>query len=73
MDHLSSFHPSNLLHTQEAIRQYRPGGFHSVRLDDTFKDGRYQVRHKLGWGGGILDRWRETTCMFKLNNLIPRP
>jgi hypothetical protein len=51
MDHLSSFHPSDLLYTQEEIRRYRSGGFHLVRLDDTFKDGRYQVRHKLGWGG----------------------
>jgi serine/threonine-protein kinase SRPK3 len=51
MDHLSNFHHSDLLHTQEAIRHYRSSGFHPVRLDDTFKDGRYQVRHKLGWGG----------------------
>ncbi|CZT02211.1 related to dis1-suppressing protein kinase dsk1 [Rhynchosporium agropyri] len=30
---------------------YRPGGFHPVHLDDTFKKGRYTVIHKLGYGG----------------------
>ncbi|KAK4154909.1 kinase-like domain-containing protein [Chaetomidium leptoderma] len=51
MDSLGWFQPSNLLHTQEVMRLYRPGGFHPVRLGDTFKDGRYTVHHKLGWGG----------------------
>lgn len=72
MDYLSSFHPSNLLHTQEEMRRYRSGGFHPVRLDDTFKDGRYQIRHKLGWGGSRLFGSRETTCMFTLT-ISPHP
>jgi len=33
------------------MSRYRPGGFHPVKLGDTFKDGRYKVYHKLGWGG----------------------
>ncbi|KAH6846962.1 kinase-like domain-containing protein [Chaetomium sp. MPI-CAGE-AT-0009] len=33
------------------MKRYRPGGFHPVCLGDTFKDGRYKVYHKLGWGG----------------------
>jgi serine/threonine protein kinase len=35
----------------ESMSGYRPGGFHPVRLGDTFKDGRYKIHHKLGWGG----------------------
>lgn len=50
MDDLSQFEPSNLLYTQERIQNYRPGGFHPVSLGDTFKDGRYKVHHKLGFG-----------------------
>ncbi|KAN0116899.1 kinase-like protein [Hyaloscypha variabilis] len=30
---------------------YRPGGFHPVHLNDTFKKERYTVIHKLGHGG----------------------
>ena len=51
MDDLSGFEPSNLLHTQERMERYRPGGFHPVKLGDTFSGGRYKVHHKLGWGG----------------------
>lgn len=51
MDNLDLFKPSNLLHTQEKMSRYRPGGFHPVRLGDTFNAGRYKVHHKLGWGG----------------------
>lgn len=29
---------------------YKPGGYHAVRLGDTFKNGRYVVVKKLGWG-----------------------
>ncbi len=42
---------SNLLYDQENIQSYCAGGFHPVCLGDTFKDGRYEVVHKLGWGG----------------------
>lgn len=51
MADLSMYRPSDLLHTQEELSNYQPGGFHPVRLDDTFKDCRYKIRHKLGWGG----------------------
>lgn len=51
MDNPDLFEPSNLLYTQERMRGYRQGGFHPVSLGDTFKDGRYMVHHKLGWGG----------------------
>jgi len=36
MDHLSSFHPSDLLHTQEEIRRYRSGSFHPVNHKQDF-------------------------------------
>lgn len=35
----------------EPPEDYRTGGFHPVALGDTFQDGRFVVRHKLGFGG----------------------
>ncbi|KAK4235542.1 kinase-like domain-containing protein [Achaetomium macrosporum] len=34
----------------ESLYGYRPGGFHPVSLGDTFRDGRYEIRRKLGFG-----------------------
>ncbi|KAL4945101.1 hypothetical protein BDV06DRAFT_219633 [Aspergillus oleicola] len=51
MQALSVYHQHNLLYTQEALSRYKPGGYHPVALGDTFKNGRYTVHHKLGWGG----------------------
>ncbi|KAG8422655.1 hypothetical protein J3459_010164 [Metarhizium acridum] len=51
MDRLTTEPRSNLLHDQERILSYRPGGYHPVCLGDTFKNKRYKVVHKLGWGG----------------------
>lgn len=48
---LSLFYQSNLLYTQESLSRYQCGGYHPVTLGDIFKDGRYKVHHKLGWGG----------------------
>lgn len=35
----------------EPLHRYRPGGYHPVHLGDSLKDGRYQIIHKLGFGG----------------------
>ena len=35
----------------EPLERYRRGGYHPTHLGDIFKDGRYKVIHKLGWGG----------------------
>ncbi|KAI0809735.1 kinase-like protein [Xylaria sp. FL0064] len=35
----------------EDLEKYTAGGFHPVNLGDTFRGGRYTVRHKLGYGG----------------------
>lgn len=35
----------------EPIHRYLLGGYHPIVLGDLFKDGRYIVLHKLGWGG----------------------
>ncbi|KAK0391163.1 hypothetical protein NLU13_0664 [Sarocladium strictum] len=43
--------PSNILYNQEKVSRYRPGGYHPVCLGDRFKEGRYRIAHKLGWGG----------------------
>lgn len=50
MDDLSVYRQCDLLYNQEKLSRYRPGGYHPVRLGDTFKDSRYEVHHKLGWG-----------------------
>lgn len=42
---------SNLIYDQERLDRYCEGGYHPVNLGDKFKDGRYEVVHKLGWGG----------------------
>jgi serine/threonine-protein kinase SRPK3 len=51
MDNVSIYQPCDLLYTQEKLSRYRPGGYHPVCLGDCFKDGRYEIYHKLGWGG----------------------
>jgi hypothetical protein len=53
MDGSAAYSPSSLglLFTEEPVSKYRPGGYHPVCLGDTFKDRRYEVYHKLGWGG----------------------
>ncbi|KAJ8570793.1 hypothetical protein K7X08_037765 [Anisodus acutangulus] len=34
----------------EGTDDYRRGGYHAVRIGDTFEGGRYVVQSKLGWG-----------------------
>jgi len=41
----------HLMLKEESALDYKPGGYHPVILGDTFKDGRYIIRQKLGWGG----------------------
>jgi hypothetical protein len=48
---LSDFYQNNLLHTQEELSTYKLGGYHPVTLGDTFENGRYEIHHKLGFGG----------------------
>lgn len=43
--------PSGRIHPHEPLWHYAPGGFHPTALGDTFKDGRYVVHRKLGFGG----------------------
>jgi serine/threonine-protein kinase SRPK3 len=57
--------PNGLRSSQEKLSGYRPGGYHPVCLGDTFKDGRYEIFHKLGWGKSStvwLARDRESQC-----------
>ncbi|KAK7262222.1 hypothetical protein RJT34_29785 [Clitoria ternatea] len=35
---------------EECMEDYRRGGYHSVQIGDTFKNGSYVVLSKLGWG-----------------------
>jgi serine/threonine-protein kinase SRPK3 len=49
---LENLYPDCLeIFPHEALEKYNPGGFHPVNLGDTFQDGRYTIRHKLGYGG----------------------
>ncbi|EOA20351.1 hypothetical protein CARUB_v10000659mg [Capsella rubella] len=34
----------------EGTEDYRRGGYHAVRVGDTFKNGSYVIQSKLGWG-----------------------
>ncbi|XP_047338920.1 SRSF protein kinase 1-like [Impatiens glandulifera] len=34
----------------ECVESYRKGGYHAVRIGDTFSRGRYIAQRKLGWG-----------------------
>ncbi|KAK1262917.1 Serine/threonine-protein kinase AFC3 [Acorus gramineus] len=34
----------------EGTEEYRRGGYHAVRIGDSFKSGAYVVQSKLGWG-----------------------
>lgn len=38
----------------EELEAYTPGGFHPTDIGDQFCDGRYEVVHKLGYGGYSL-------------------
>ncbi|KAJ1674685.1 hypothetical protein EV182_002776, partial [Spiromyces aspiralis] len=35
---------------EEDVEDYRKGGYHPIVLGDKFKDGRYTIVRKLGWG-----------------------
>ena len=35
---------------EEDFEDYCKGGYHPVKIGDTFNDGRYTVVRKLGWG-----------------------
>ncbi|CDZ96412.1 srsf protein kinase 2 [Phaffia rhodozyma] len=35
---------------EEDLEGYRQGGYHPVRIGDLYKDGRYVIIRKLGWG-----------------------
>ncbi|OVA19437.1 Protein kinase domain [Macleaya cordata] len=41
---------SDFTSEDEGTEDYRRGGYHAVRIGDTFKGGCYVVQSKLGWG-----------------------
>ncbi|KAL9125156.1 MAG: hypothetical protein Q9217_005595 [Psora testacea] len=47
----------------EPLERYRKGGYHPTHMGDTFKDGRYKIIHKLGWGG-YATVWLATDFML---------
>lgn len=42
---------SDIFFQEENATKYGPGGYHPVSLGDFFNDDRYQIYHKLGYGG----------------------
>lgn len=49
-DDRSSEETSDYTSEDEGTEDYRRGGYHAVRIGDAFKNGRYVVQSKLGWG-----------------------
>ena len=49
----------------EGLEDYRRGGYHPVKLGDTFKNGRYRVESKLGWGH-FSTVWLAFDCKTKV-------
>lgn len=47
---------------------YRPGGYHPVALGDSLKDGRYKIRHKLGFGK-FSTVWVARDCKYVFASL----
>ncbi|BAT96025.1 hypothetical protein LR48_Vigan02g075300 [Vigna angularis] len=41
---------SDFTSEDEGTEDYRRGGYHAIRIGDTFNAGRYVVQSKLGWG-----------------------
>lgn len=59
----------------EPPSDYQYGGFHPVTLHDSFQDGRYVVRHKLGFGGQATvwlacDTQLEYVCQLQFQSQI---
>lgn len=44
-------YPYEVLEGVEDPLDYEQGGFHPSSIGDTFRDGRYRIIHKLGFGG----------------------
>ncbi|OMO83979.1 hypothetical protein COLO4_22282 [Corchorus olitorius] len=49
-EELSGSESGDYTSEDEGTEDYRRGGYHAVRIGDTFKNGRYVVQRKLGWG-----------------------
>ncbi|XP_061965055.1 uncharacterized protein LOC133689266 isoform X1 [Populus nigra] len=49
-DRSSSSDSGDYTSEDEGTEDYRRGGYHAVRIGDSFKNGRYVVQSKLGWG-----------------------
>jgi hypothetical protein len=69
---LPAYHQHKLLYSQEDLLKYRQGGYHPVHLGDLFKNGRYEIHHKLGWGG-FATVWlaNDKTYVMRAQKLIP--
>lgn len=60
----------------EDAEDYKKGGYHVVRIGETFKNGRYRVLQKLGWGHFstvwlCLDSQTSRYCAVKVQKSAP--
>jgi serine/threonine protein kinase len=51
MDPFALYKSVNLMFKEENAARYKPGGYHPVKLGDKLGTDRYQILHKLGYGG----------------------
>ena len=49
----------------ESLERYRPGGYHTVHIGDSYHSGRYRVLQKLGWG-------RHSTVWLVFDSMLSR-
>lgn len=54
---------------EESPADYNAGGYLPVKVKDSFKDGRYTVIRKLGWGH-FSTVWVRTVCNASFSLLI---
>ena len=71
-DFLTYHYQIRTLWGEEQLSRYEPGGYHPVHLGDLFKDGRYRIVDKLGFGG-FSTVWLARDSQYVLDGSLPYP
>lgn len=59
----------NIVMLEENALKYKLGGYHPVALGDVFKDRRYRIFHKLGFGG-LSTVWLARDSLYVLHTMF---